>query len=258
MKKIAAFLTLILLTTGAMAQSDDVGSSLTLEAEKKINKKFSVDADVEMRTRDDMKTIDRWSGGVSASYKLLPWLKVSAGYTFLYDNNERISYYSAKDSKVQNGVVNAGDPKKKGEYWGARHRFNVALTGSYKLGQLGLSLRERLQYTYRPEYTVDERWSYFDDDYDGEEHTYKSKSKTVLRSRLQAEYKIPDFPMTPYASVELFNAMDLEKVRYTVGYDYKINKKNSMGLFYRYQHVNKDDDNEANRHVIGLSYKIKF
>ena len=159
---------------------------------------------------------------------------------------------------MEKGVVNVGDPKKCAQYWGTRHRFQVSLTGSHKLGNLELSLRERWQYTYRPEYTVDERWSYFDDDYDGEEHTYRGRGKNVLRSRLQAEYKIKGFPGTPYAHVELFNAWSLEKVRYTVGYNWKINKQHSVGLFYRYQTVNSDDDNEANRHLIGLDYQLKF
>ena len=258
MRRIALFIVVMALPVLGYAQGDDFGTILSVEGDKKINKKFSVGIEAEMRTRDDVQTVDRWSGGVSASYKFLPWLKASAGYTLLYENNERISYYEEGDGKVKKGVVNVGDPKKCGQYWGMRHRFQVSLTGSYKFGGLELSLRERWQYTYRPEYTVDERWSYFDDDYDGEEHTYRGKGKNVLRSRLQAEYKIRKFPATPYANVELFNAWSLEKTRYTVGCDWKINKKHSVGLFYRYQTVNDDDDNEPNRHSIGLGYQFKF
>ena len=258
MKKLLLIIVASLLPIWGYAQSDDFGTILSVEADKKINKKFTVGLEAEMRTRDDVKTVDRWSAGVQVSYKLLSWLKASAGYTFLYDNNERISYYEEGDGKVEKGVVNVGDPKKCAQYWGTRHRFQVSLTGSHKLGNLELSLRERWQYTYRPEYTVDERWSYFDDDYDGEEHTYRGRGKNVLRSRLQAEYKIKGFPGTPYAHVELFNSWSLEKVRYTVGYNWKINKQHSVGLFYRYQTVNSDDDNEANRHLIGLDYQLKF
>ena len=67
-----------------------------------------------MRTRDHLKAVDRWSVGVSVSYKLLSWLKASAGYTLLYDNFERISYYDEDDGKVKKGIVNVGDPKKRG------------------------------------------------------------------------------------------------------------------------------------------------
>ena len=245
---------LALLPVFAFAQ-DDFGTSLAVSAEKKFDKKFTVGIEAEMRTRNDMKTVDRWLGGMSASYKLTSWLKFSASYQFIYDNNERVSYYDAEDKKVVKGTVKIGDPKKCAQYWGTRHRFNVALTGTYKMGNLGLSIRERWQYTYRPQHTVDERWSFYDEDWDGEEHTYSATGKNVLRSRLQASYKIKDFPATPYANVELFNAMALEKVRYNIGADWKINKKNEISMFYRYQKVNSDDT-EGNIHLIGLEYKV--
>ena len=268
MKTKILVLALMVMPLGAAAQSDDWGSILSVEVEKKIDKKFSLDFEAEMRTRDDMETVDRWSGEVSASYKLTSWLKASAGYTFLYDNNEKYSYYDADDDVVKRDIgIKIGDLKRSAEYWGIRHRFQVSLNSSYKLGKVGLSLRERLQYTYRPEHTIDQRYIYYDEDEDeyvpegigdGTEHTYKSKSKTVLRSRLQAEYKEKNFPITPFGSVELFNDMDLQKIRYTAGFDYKLNKKNSLSLYYRYQHVNSDDDNETNRHFIGLGYTLKF
>ena len=246
------------LPLSAMAQGDDFGTILTVEADKKITKPLHVGMELEMRTRDDVKTIDRWSAGLQVSYRLLPWLKASAGYTFLYDNFERISYYEEGDGKVERGIVNVGDPKKRGEYWGPRQRFNVSLTGSYKFGKLELSLRERWQYTYRPAHTVSQRYSYFDEEWDGEEHTNRGKGKNVLRSRLAAEYKLTYIPLTPYASVEAFNAWDLEKIRFTVGTDYRINKKHIVSLFYRYQRVHNDSDLEPNRHSIGLTYKVKF
>ncbi|MBO4850246.1 MAG: DUF2490 domain-containing protein [Prevotella sp.] len=237
---------------------DDFGTEISIEAVKKIDKKFTVGVEAEMRTRDDVKTVDRWSGGVAVGYKVLPWLKASAGYTFLYDNNERISYYEEGDGKVQKGLRKVGDPKKRAQYWGVRHRFNVSLTGSWKISRMELSLRERWQYTYRPEYTVDQRWSYYDEDWDGEEHTYRGKGKSVLRSRLMGEYKLSGIPATPYLSVEAFNAWNLEKIRFTAGADWKLNKKNTLGLYYRYQRVDDDSDNEPNRHVVGLSYKLRL
>lgn len=220
---------------------DDFGTILSVEGTHRFDKKFSVSAEMEMRTRDDVKTVDRWSGGVQASYKVLPWLKASAGYTFLYDNNE----------KYNNSFT------KKAEFWGSRHRVNVSLTASCKVGNFDLSLRERWQYTYRPEVTVD-RIRLSDGAVLEDDKTFDSKGKNVLRSRAMAEYKIKDFPITPYASVELFNASKLEKIRYTAGADYKINKKNVVGMYYRYQHVNDDSDEEPNRHVIGLEYKFRF
>ena len=268
MKKYLLLAIMSALPFGVFAQSDDFGTILSVEADKKITKPLHVGIEAEMRTRDDVKTVDRWSGGVSVSYKLFSWLKASAGYTLLYDNNEKISYYNADDEVVMRDIgINVGDPKRSIDFWGVRHRFNVSLTGSHKFGNLSLSLRERWQYTYRPEHTVDYRYVYYDEEddepvpsgvSDGTPHTYKSKGKNLLRSRFMAEYKISAIPLTPFASVETFNAWNLEKIRYTVGGDWRINKKNTVTLFYRYQNVNDDSDMEPNRHSIGLSYKVKF
>ena len=121
MRKLIGLLALGMIPMVCLAQNtddgDDFGTILSLEGVKKIDKKFSVDLEAEMRTRDDVKTVDRWSAGLSLDYKLMKWLKISAGYTFLYDNNERISYYEEGDGKVKKGIVEAGSPKKCAQYW---------------------------------------------------------------------------------------------------------------------------------------------
>ena len=242
------------------AQSDDFGLDFSLEAQKKLSKQWSLSLEGEWRTRDNTKTTDRWSLGLGVDYKVAKWLKASVGYSLLYDHNQRISYFSATDDEVLDGDADAGDPKKLADYWGARHRFNLSLTADKKLfGDFRFSLRERWQYTYRPAQTVSERWSYLDNAYDGKEKTYSGKGKNVLRSRLQVEYDKKGLAITPYVNVELFNAWSLEKIRYQAGFDWKISKSHSVGMFYRYQHVNNDDDDlESNIHLIGLGYKFKF
>ena len=242
------------------AQTDDFGLDFTVEAQKKLSKVMNLSFEGELRTRDNTKHVDRWSAGLSLDYKAAKWLKFSAGYTLLYDNNERISYFDATDDEVLDGDADAGDPKKCAKYWATRHRFIVSATFDKKLiGDFRFSLRERWQYTYRPEYTVDERWSYLDQAYDGKPKTYDSKNAHVLRSRLQVEYDKKGLAVTPYASVEFFNAWSLQKTRFQVGLDWKVSKQHSLGLFYRYQSVRDDEDDlEPNRHMIGLGYKIKF
>ena len=244
----------------SFAQSDDFGLDFSLEAQKKLSKTWSASLEGEWRTRDNSKTNDRWSLGLGVDYKATKWLKATAGYSLLYDNNERITYYEATDDDVLDGDVDEGEPKKRAQYWAVRHRFHVSLTVDKKLfGDFKFSLRERWQYTWRPEYTVDERWSYLKQAYDGKEKVYEGKGKNVLRSRLQVEYDKKGLSVSPYASVELFNAWSLQKIRYQAGVDWKITRQHAVGAFYRYQHVrNDDDDLEPNRHLIGISYKLKF
>ena len=240
------------------AQSDDFGLDFSVEAEKKIDKQWSVSLEGELRRRDDAKTNDRWSLGLGVDYKIAKWVKASAGYSLLYDNTKRISYSDQED--VDDGDFDeVGMPKKCAQYWAPRHRFNVSLTFDKKLfGDFRFSLRERWQYTWRPEHTVSERWSYLDEAYDGKAKTYGGSGKNVLRSRLQVEYDRKGLSLTPYANVEFWNAWKLQKTRYTVGLDWKLSKQHAVGAFYYYQKVNDDDDLEPNRHLLGISYKFKF
>ncbi|MGN0069852.1 MAG: DUF2490 domain-containing protein [Prevotella sp.] len=243
---------LVLCTAGlfippkASAQGDDFGIWTSVGAEKKFNKKWSMEAEGEHRTRNNSKTIDRWAFGLDGTYKATSWLKISAGYTLLYDNNvEKVSVH-------EDGTFNNWRPS----YWGVRHRTNVSLSGSIDMGAFSFSLRERWQYTYRPEKTT-QRYDF--DNAQWEDKIVSGKGKNVLRSRLQIEYNIPKCKIDPYASVELFNAWALQKVRYTIGADWKIRKKHVVGMYYRFQNVNSDDDdNEPSTHVLGLNYKYKF
>ena len=253
---------LVLLPLGAAAQKDDFGLDFSLEVQKKLSKSVSLGFEGELRTRDNTKTVDRWAAGLSLDYKAYKWLKLSAGYSLLFDNNERITYFDAEDKEVwREGDAEVGDPKKCAKYWGTRHRFNVSLTMDRKIiGDFRFSIRERWQYTWRPEHTVDERWSYLDQAYDGKPKTYSGKGKHVLRTRLQVEYDRKGLAVTPYANVEFFNSMSLEKTRFHLGIDWKLSKLHSVGAFYRYQTVRTSDDDydDPNIHMIGLSYKLKF
>lgn len=246
MKTIGNVLLAVLLLTpmGAAAQSD-FGIWYGAGAEKKISKKWSAEVDGEFRTRNNTRTADRWDVGLAVEYKIAKGLKASAGYNLLYDNNvEEITRHA-------DGGYNNWRPS----YWGTRHRIHADLTGSVDVGRVKLSLRERWQYTYRPAKTT----SRYDFDNAQWENTEVSgKGRNVLRSRLQAAWDIPHCKVDPYANAELFNSWSLTKTRYTVGADWKITKHHAVGLYYRYQDVRDNDENEPDEHIIGASYKFKF
>lgn len=236
-------------TFHAQAQSDDFGIWTEASIEKKLSKKLTLDAEAELRTRDDgFGELDRWSIGVGATYKLTDWLKASVGYSFLNDNNHRVY----KDSTLY------------ADYWGQRHRLNVSLTASQQFGNLTVSLRERWQYTYRPEKTVEryglktiERMDLYEDElYD--EKVSKGKCSNKWRNRLQLKYKLTK-QWRPYLSAEsTVGGSGLDKIRYAVGTEIRLSKQHSLDVKYLYQHSYKDDDNEGNRHVLGLGYSFKF
>ena len=241
--------------TAAAAQSE-AGLIVGAEAEKKVNKELSIGVEADMRTRNDFKTMDRWSVGIGATYKVSKWLKANAGYTLL-NNNFR--------EKTENYTSSGGNAKIKWRpsYWDLRHRLYASATGSHKFSNgIKLSLRERWQYTYRPEDTptryklkISDKTMTLDDDY-----VRSGKGKNQLRSRLQVEYDKKGNRLTPYANAELYNSWAVEKVRYTIGTDIRLNKKHSLGVYYRFQNMRSVDEDEydPDMHYIGLGYQFKF
>lgn len=243
---------LTFLYSPVMAQSE-AGLLLGVEAEKKITKQMDVSVEVDFRTRNNFKTTDRWSASLGLDYKLAKWLKADVGYTFLYGNNrEKITSDYWRPS-----------------YWGVRHRLNASLTGSYKFSNgLRLSLREGWQYTYRPE-TDTERYYFEDygsnvwtgmDGWSPVDKVRKGKGKSQLRSRLQVDYDKKKAKVKPYAAVELYNSLGIEKLRYTIGTDIKLTKQHSLEVFYRFQDVKHvdEEDYDPDMHYIGAGYKFKF
>ena len=249
----------------ANAQEDDeFGVWTTVEASKKITKKLKLDFEAELRTIEGVGDIERISLGAGASYKPVKWLKASAGYIFMY--NQNLESKSIKDVvDEEGGIYNYNIDH---AYWTERHRFHVSLSGDYKIGRVEFSLRERVQYTRTNSATTDEtkyRWEYTDiiegiGEYTSvtEPELKEAKENTTLRSRLSAKWDIPKCKVTPFVSIELYTRLDewkgCDKMRYRLGASYKINKDNSVSLFYLYQDAN--DDDEPKGHAIGIGYSV--
>lgn len=226
--------------TGAVMQAQ----SLWTSAEMKfgLTKGLSGFAEGEFRTSDGMVGTERWTASAGLDYKPLKWLKMSAGYKYIHRHMEsRIT---------RKGNVVAG-------YWQPRHRTSFSLTGSCSWNRFTFSLRERYQYTYSTEQSV-AKWD-GDDGSAKTDELIEASHKHVLRSRLKVEYNIRKSGFTPFASCEIYNSMSgfsYEKMRWTLGADYKFNKHHSLSAFYRYIHQSDDDD--PNGHVIGIGYSFKL
>jgi hypothetical protein len=131
----------------------------------------------------------------------------------------------------------------------------VSLTGSVDFGNLSVSLRERWQYTYRPEKTV-ERTKVSNGKV--EDKTYNGKGKNVWRNRLQLKYKLTSL-WRPYVNGETYVAgSGLEKYRLSAGTEIRLSKKHSFDVKYLFQKSCSDDDDEGNRHILGFGYTFKF
>lgn len=139
-----------------------------------------------------------------------------------------------------------------------KHRFYASLAGSYKFSNnIKLELRERWQYTYRPEKTV-ERWDF--DDEAWEDKVRSGSGKNQLRSRFEISYDRKRAFFTPFTSIELYNSWGIEKIRYNIGTDLRLSKQHNLSIYYRYQDMRQVDDEgyEPDMHYLGVSYKFKF
>ncbi|MBO7240417.1 MAG: DUF2490 domain-containing protein [Bacteroidaceae bacterium] len=264
---IAIFLLAPLYNVNAQGNNDEFGIWTTFEASKKINKKFKFVADAEFRTYDFVNNIERAAIGVKLEYKILKWLKTNIGYQFHYKHNpEEISIKDQVEDEDGN-IFNEYNIDH--DYWVIRNRVYATISGEHKIGRFELGWRGRLQYTHTASATTDEtkyRYNLGEDplfttednrwDITTEPETKKAKHNLTFRTRLSLKYDIPNCKISPFASAELYTRLDewkaYDKLRYRIGASYKINKDNSISLYYLFEDVN----GEANGHAIGLEYSI--
>ncbi len=238
----------------ANGSHDDVGLSIDISAEKRLSKPLLLTIDAEYRQRNNCATFDRATLGAGVDYKILPWLKGTAGLVFMLVNND------SKERSRSDGTTKWIRQEKVTP----RYRAYAALTGSYTIARLKISLRERYQYTFRSAYTATRDYYTAAGDYNYSTDVRRgARSYHVLRSRLQVSYNIRHCPVTPYASAEIYNSLtdkfNTRKLRYSVGAEWKVNKQNALSLSWTYQDVRGEDgDDDANTHLIGVGYTLRF
>lgn len=268
---IAMFMLAPLCNANAQSVDDEFGIWATVEASKKLNKEFKIVGDAEFRTYDFVNNVERAAIGVKVEYKILKWLKSNVGYSFMYTHKPEEKSIKDPIEDEEGNVFNEYNIDH--DYWVIRNRAYATISGEYKVGRFEFGLRERLQYTHTSSVTTDETKYRYDLGMDPlsstednkwiattEPELKDAKHNLTLRSRLSVKYDIPNCKVNPFASVELYTRFDkwkgCDKLRYRIGASYKINKDNSISLYYLYQDAN--DDDEPKGHAIGLEYSIDF
>ena len=207
-------------------KDNEYGCRLSFSADKKIAKGLHLSLEEELRMDNDFKSFDRLQTTMNLEYKVNRNLKIGAGYAL-------INGFSSTGSSFKN----------------ARHRFMADATGSLRLGVWRLSLKERFQATVRS----------------GDMNEYQNpRTALTLKSRLKLEYKGMR-NTEPYISVEmrnmfnapvidaLYNGIDyltetlsttgepgwfldgfnksyVNRLRTTVGSDFRLSKNSSIDI----------------------------
>lgn len=224
-RKLLAFLVVLFFVFSGYAQMP--ATWVEFELSKKIVKDLKLEFNPELRLLDDFK-MDSYILEGGLSYKLHKYLTIASYYRF----EEEWDY------KKSTGAY-------KGNYSFNRLAFDIK--SGYELYRF--SLQGRIRYTKGLDATNNE---------------------SEMRYRAKLDYNIKGIKLIPFVSVEFFNNKsvtdaektlisggfkDINKIRYTGGLSYELNKNNEVSLFYRLQD-NRVKDEWAN--VLGLSFSHDF
>ena len=126
--RVLLFVLLVVGTTSAMiAQDNDFTTWTKFKVNHKIDSRFAVSGNLELRTEDDMSAIDRWGISVGGDYRAFSFLKFEIGYETHYRNLGEIG-------------------------WKFRHRYRIGATASFRYrGESETRLRSRLKLGYAPQ-----------------------------------------------------------------------------------------------------------
>ncbi len=211
--KFLIILCIFAISINSFAQDNDFGIWTSLGLKYKINKKWSLNTEIESRTCNNSQTLDRYSFALATAYKPIKYLKVGAEYSFLRD------YYPEKTTAKGNTLE---------DYFTNRNRLSFSVTGIYTFYNFEFSLREIFQYTHRNHLWVEKS----KDGKIKQPHFVDSYDRYYLRSRIQVSY--PYRKMEPYISYEFYNRLDdnfdNDKNRFTVGNQFNFGKKLSLDV----------------------------
>lgn len=222
---ITLFITLFNNKLFAQAVYPDAGSWNTFNVDYKLNKKLSGVFTEELRFKENFSRLNLFYTNLGLEYKFSDFFKAALVYRFIekFQDDNSFSF---------------------------RHRLMLDLTIKKKFGKIGFSYRQRIQAEKRDIYSSD--IGYLPEWY--------SRNKFTLKYDTDKRY-------TPYVAVELRyqfrNPREWQsdktwhRSRYSIGIDYKINKKSTFGLYYLIQR----EFNVVlpqNLYIVGLEYSISL
>lgn len=203
----------------------DAGLWLGVNVEKKLSKRLELSFTEQYRLNENLTQTNLFFTDIGIAVKPFGFMKVAVSYRAIqkYQLDETYSF---------------------------RHRLMMDITFRKKIGRWIPSFRQRIQTQVRNVYSSE---------------TGKLPEWAV-RERFELKYDL-DRPFTPYASVEWRfqlkdpRNMDLNgtwnRVRYTVGANYKINENNSVSLYYIIQ-CGFNIPEPQNVYITGLSYTLSL
>ena len=200
-----------------LAQINDARLWLTMGAEKKITRKLYTEGKVSLRINENYSEVGAYYGDLGIGYKLLKGLKVEGHYRY------------------------SGKSKLDGSFH-KRHRYYVDVI--YKL-KTKTPLFSTFRIRYQKQYT------------DVNRSESGMNPANTLRGEVILGYRIKKYE--PFVCTELYYLMDnsgkyFNRIRFKIGTDYEINKRNSFTIFCMIQQE-LNASNPVRAYIVGLGYK---
>ena len=202
--------------------TNDAGLWTTLSIEKEFTKKFSVSVDEEIRLKENFTQLNLLYTNLGLNYKFTKAFKVSLTYRMIekYMPDDWLSF---------------------------RHRLMLDISYKQKIKSFSLYYRSRFQSEVQQYYSTE----------------FGKIPEWYWRHKFELKYNLNKF--SPYLGTELryqfTNPRSVEndygwhRIRMFAGTDYKIDSRNTVGLYYLIQQE-YDVKNPSNLYIVGLEYSL--
>lgn len=202
------------------SQVDDAGLWLSININKKINKKWSVNISQGFRYNENITELGSFFTDIGATYKINKTIRLSGNYRYAYKRLLDNTYSQ-------------------------RHRFYADINIRSKLYFLQIIYRIRIQNQFKEFAQLSEE--------NVLKYYLRNKLSLIYPINKNWNYYISFENYTPLFNEILFT----DNIRYTVGTEYSINKSSSFEISYIIQ-KEYNVKNPYTYYVLGLSYNYRL
>jgi hypothetical protein len=210
---------LLVMGTTTQAQTNDFQTWISAGIKTDLSKRFSAGFQPQLRLTDNSTSVGSILLEPEVGFRVNKYLKLGLGYRFTI--------------RPGSDHVNS-----------TAHRLNLDVEGKKKFGNLGLSLRLRIQQGFQDPYVNENRAPY--------------SAPTYNRNKLSVEYKVSKL-WTPFVEGEVFFPLNdprhrgLDRYRVTLGSAFNLKNRNAVDVFVRLQQEVYTANPET-AYILGLGY----